>query len=247
MPLTVHDPAARVLSAPTSALAASPRLAGVDVLRGAVMVLMALDLVRVYFSAEPLGPLTSISAELFAMRWVTHFCAPVFVFLAGAGARLHGMRVTRGALARYLATRGAWLILLELTVIRLGWTFNLGYGEFLLAEGQAGAQPRPVLGGKQDVETIDVDRWLRRPPARPALGQQGPATARGFRRRACRSSARASAASARRRRRRADGRGRSRSASRPDASPSRSPRRRSRSLRTCGCESSDGRRGRGRP
>jgi len=129
----VQAPAARVAPPPHAEARASQRLAGVDVLRGAVMVLMALDHVRVYFSAEPLGPLSSISAQLFTMRWVTHFCAPVFVFLAGTGAFLHGRRTSRAALARYLAARGAWLILLELTLIRLAWTFNLGWGEFLLA------------------------------------------------------------------------------------------------------------------
>jgi uncharacterized membrane protein len=129
----VQSPIARVAPPPAPPAAASERLIGVDVLRGLVMVLMALDHVRVYFSSEPLGPLASISPQLFAMRWVTHFCAPVFVFLAGAGAFLHGRRTGRAALARYLATRGAWLILLELTLIRLAWTFNLGWGEFLLA------------------------------------------------------------------------------------------------------------------
>lgn len=133
MPLaTLPDATTRVVSAAADSRT-SKRLAGVDVLRGAVMVLMALDHVRVYFSAEALGPLTHISAALFTMRWVTHFCAPVFVFLAGAGAYLHGRHRSRAALARYLATRGAWLILLELSVIRLAWTFNLGYDEFLLA------------------------------------------------------------------------------------------------------------------
>ena len=130
---SVRAPAETVAPAPAAAAPASRRLAGVDVLRGAVMVLMALDHVRVYFSAEPLGPLASISPSLFAMRWVTHFCAPVFVFLAGAGAFLHGRRTSTAALARYLATRGAWLILLEFTLIRLAWTFNLGWNEFLLA------------------------------------------------------------------------------------------------------------------
>ena len=129
----VQAPAARVAPPAHPEARASQRLAGVDVLRGAVMVLMALDHVRVYFSAEPLGSLGNISAQLFAMRWITHFCAPVFVFLAGAGAFLHGRRTSRAELARYLATRGAWLILLELTLIRLAWTFNLGWNEFLLA------------------------------------------------------------------------------------------------------------------
>src|SRR5262245_65483736 len=108
---SVREPAAIVAPVPVAAEPARRRLAGVDVLRGAVMVLMALDHVRVYFSAEPLGPLAQISPQLFVMRWVTHFCAPVFVFLAGAGAFLHGRKIERAALGRFLASRGGWQLL----------------------------------------------------------------------------------------------------------------------------------------
>jgi uncharacterized membrane protein len=94
---------------------ASPRVASIDIVRGAVMVLMALDHVRVYSGVPAGGP----SPGVFFTRWVTHFCAPAFVFFAGTAAFLGAVGV------RFLLTRGIWLILLELTFIRLMWTFNL--------------------------------------------------------------------------------------------------------------------------
>lgn len=94
------------------------------------MVLMAVDHVRVYAGLPPGGPTPGI----FFTRWITHFCAPAFVFLAGASAHLHGARLgDRAALSRFLATRGLWLVLLELTVVRLAWTFNFQFDQFLLA------------------------------------------------------------------------------------------------------------------
>jgi uncharacterized membrane protein len=111
----------------------NPRIASLDILRGVVMVLMALDHVRV-FSGIPAGGRTP---ALFFTRWVTHFCAPAFVFLAGIGIFLYGEKVGgragRGALSRFLLVRGAWLILLELTVIRFSWTFNFDYSHYVLA------------------------------------------------------------------------------------------------------------------
>jgi len=94
------------------------RLASVDLLRGAVMVLMAIDHVRVYAGVPPGGP----EPAIFFTRWITHFCAPTFVFLAGASAFL-AARAPR-ELSRLLVTRGLWLVLLELTLIHLAWTFN---------------------------------------------------------------------------------------------------------------------------
>ena len=106
------------------------RLRSIDIVRGVVMVLMAIDHVRVYSGVPAGGP----TAGVFFTRWVTHFCAPAFVFLAGTGAYLHGLNVgDRRALSRYLATRGLILVLLELTVIRFSWTFNFHYSEFVLA------------------------------------------------------------------------------------------------------------------
>lgn len=106
------------------------RIASVDIVRGVVMVLMAIDHVRVYSGLPAGGPTPGI----FFTRWITHFCAPAFVFLAGTSAFLHGEKLgDRRALSRFLLTRGLWLVLLELTVIRLSWTFNLEFGTFLLA------------------------------------------------------------------------------------------------------------------
>ena len=115
---------------PPIARETSSRVSSIDILRGAVVVLMAIDHVRV-FSAVPAG---GPDPGVFLTRWVTHFVAPVFVFLAGTAAFLYGDKVRdRGALARFLVTRGLLLLLLELTVIRVSWTFNFDYGTYMLA------------------------------------------------------------------------------------------------------------------
>jgi uncharacterized membrane protein len=113
----------------TVATAAAPaeRLTSIDIVRGTVMVLMAIDHVRVFSGLPSGGP----SPGIFFTRWVTHFCAPVFFFLAGTSAYLYGQR--HRDLRRFLLTRGAWLIVLELTVLRLSWTFNLDYAHYMLA------------------------------------------------------------------------------------------------------------------
>jgi uncharacterized membrane protein len=107
------------------------RIDAVDLLRGVVMVLMAIDHVRVYSGVPAGGPAPGV----FFTRWVTHFCAPAFVFFAGTGAFLHGRKLgDPAALARYLITRGLLLVVLELTLIRSSWTFAVGgYADFTLA------------------------------------------------------------------------------------------------------------------
>ena len=106
------------------------RVTSVDVVRGVVMVLMALDHVRVYAGIPAGGP----SAGVFLTRWVTHFCAPAFFFLAGTSAFLRGPGPSDApSLPRWLVIRGALLVLLELTLVRLGWTFNLDYAHSILA------------------------------------------------------------------------------------------------------------------
>jgi uncharacterized membrane protein len=110
------------------------RLDAIDLLRGSVMVLMALDHVRDFISNAPFDPLdlSRTNAAYFFTRWITHFCAPVFVFLAGTGAFLYGSRgKTKPELAWFLLTRGLWLVFLELTLIHLGWSFRLEYHLFV--------------------------------------------------------------------------------------------------------------------
>ncbi len=108
----------------------STRISSVDVLRGLAVVLMAIDHVRVFSGLPAGGPAPAI----FFTRWITHFVAPIFVFLAGTAAYLHGRKLgDRGKLSRFLLVRGLWLVLLELTVIRLCWTFNLDFANYVLA------------------------------------------------------------------------------------------------------------------
>lgn len=106
------------------------RIKSIDFLRGVVMIIMALDHVRMYFAlgtwyAEPTN-LATTTPLLFFTRWITHFCAPVFVFLTGTSAFLYGSNKTKTSqLSRYLFTRGLWLIVAELTIINFAWTFDI--------------------------------------------------------------------------------------------------------------------------
>jgi uncharacterized membrane protein len=108
------------------------RIESIDLLRGTVIILMALDHVRMYFGqgslyADPTN-LTTTTPLLFLTRWITHFCAPVFIFLAGTSAALYGARhQSTRQLSRYLFIRGAWLIFLELVIVNFGWTFDITF------------------------------------------------------------------------------------------------------------------------
>jgi uncharacterized membrane protein len=105
------------------------RLQAIDMLRGLVIVLMALDHVRDYFTDMHFDPLdlTQTNPALFLTRWFTHYCAPTFIFLAGVSAWLMSRRCTPAELSRFLFTRGLWLVILELTVINYAWTFGVDY------------------------------------------------------------------------------------------------------------------------
>jgi uncharacterized membrane protein len=109
-----------------------PRVNSIDLLRGLVMVIMLLDHTRDFVHADAwrFDPtdLAHTTPVLFFTRWITHFCAPVFVLLAGTGARLQlAAGKPKGELARFLLSRGVWLIVLEFTVVRLGICFNFDY------------------------------------------------------------------------------------------------------------------------
>jgi uncharacterized membrane protein len=112
----------------------STRIVSVDLLRGLIMIVMALDHVRDYFTPYPWDPtdLSKASAALFFTRWITHFCAPIFVFLAGTSAYLYrrNTNCTRAHLQWFLVTRGLWLVLLEITLISFFWQF--GYHGIIL-------------------------------------------------------------------------------------------------------------------
>ncbi|MFC1551572.1 DUF1624 domain-containing protein [Candidatus Latescibacterota bacterium] len=109
----------------------SSRIESIDLLRGIVMVIMALDHVRDHFTSTGsniLANFPEISVTMFMNRWITHFCAPVFFFLAGTAAYLSGSYgKTKTELSRSLFVRGLWLVVLELTVIDLAWDFNFNW------------------------------------------------------------------------------------------------------------------------
>ena len=101
------------------------RLTSIDMLRGLVIVIMALDHVRDYLGSSMLDPThdPNVSWALFATRWITHLCAPVFVFLAGTSAGLMADRKSPTELGTFMLKRGVWLILIEVFVVSTAWTF----------------------------------------------------------------------------------------------------------------------------
>ncbi len=100
------------------------------------MVIMALDHVRDYFHAEAMiddpTNLATTTPILFFTRWITHFCAPAFVFLAGTSAFLSGEKRTKKELSVFLLTRGLWLVLAEVVIVTFGWSFNPFFGTIIL-------------------------------------------------------------------------------------------------------------------
>src|SRR4051794_38837885 len=127
-------------TADATAPAVRVRLDSVDLLRGAILIIMSLDHVRDYFTHLRFAPedIARTWGALFFTRWITHFCAPLFFFLAGTGAYLSATRGRSPASVRHvLWTRGLWLVFLELTVIDFFWTFAPGwsYGGVIWALG----------------------------------------------------------------------------------------------------------------
>ncbi|AYB31835.1 DUF1624 domain-containing protein [Chryseolinea soli] len=112
---------------PSPNIGGPSRIQSVDFLRGAVMIIMAIDHVRVYSGIPAGGP----TADVFFTRWITHYCAPTFVFFAGTSAFLYFQKTgDKGAVAKFLLTRGLLLVFLEMTVIRFFWMFNFDYATF---------------------------------------------------------------------------------------------------------------------
>lgn len=118
-----------------STTAPTARLQSIDILRGVVMVLMTLDHTRDYFTnfSGNLSDVSQATTGLFLTRWITHYCAPIFIFLAGTSAFFSlSKRKDKKIMSLFLLKRGLWLILLELTVIRFGWLFNIDYSLMIL-------------------------------------------------------------------------------------------------------------------
>src|SRR5688500_13177991 len=130
------------------------RLDSIDLLRGIVMVVMMLDHTRDFvhnavYQFDPTDP-THTNLALFFTRWITHFCAPVFVFLAGTGAYLQFARgKSKRELSRFLVTRGIWLIVLEVTIVKLG-----EIGRASCSEGVEMWMPAILVGLSADVVSI---------------------------------------------------------------------------------------------
>ena len=104
------------------------RIVSIDILKGIVMVLMSLDHVRWFYhvDARAFNPLdlSQTHTFLFLTRWVTHYCAPVFIFLAGTSVFFMRQRKSKQEVSHFLWTRGLWLIVLELTLFRFFWNPN---------------------------------------------------------------------------------------------------------------------------
>ena len=135
MAVSEQSVASAAMSRPAPHAAPSrQRVEVVDVVRGIIMILMALDHTRDFFGDAAASPtnLATTTPALFFTRWVTHFCAPTFFLLTGTGAFLSLRRRTVGDLSRFLISRGLWLIVLEVTIARFLWQFNLDYRVTLL-------------------------------------------------------------------------------------------------------------------
>ncbi len=174
----------------------SDRIASVDILRGLVIALMALDHVRDFFHVRALqfDPLDfeQSYAVLFATRWVTHFCAPVFVFLSGVSVHLKRTQGhSRPQLSRRLLTRGLWLVFLELTLVGFAWNFSLDFlflqviwaiGWSMVVLAALVWLPTPavlaiglvIVAGHNLLDPVQPDQFGRAAPLWSALHESGP-------------------------------------------------------------------------
>ncbi|MEQ1586204.1 MAG: heparan-alpha-glucosaminide N-acetyltransferase domain-containing protein [Cyclobacteriaceae bacterium] len=113
------------------------RISSIDIARGLIMVIMALDHTRDYFHADAFvfdpANLGKTHTALFFTRWITHFCMPAFVLLAGVATRISLVRKSKKELSRYLFTRGLWMILLEIVVMRFAYFFNFYFDVTILS------------------------------------------------------------------------------------------------------------------
>jgi uncharacterized membrane protein len=132
MSTTVVSPQAGLSEVRTVSRTAMQRIPAIDALRGLIMIAMALDHTRAFFTDLRFEPenVARTNLALFATRWVTHFCAPMFFLLAGTSAFLYAQHSSLPELRRFLWTRGLWLIVLEFTAIGTAWTFTFPWGFF---------------------------------------------------------------------------------------------------------------------
>ncbi|PWT99742.1 MAG: hypothetical protein C5B52_10110 [Bacteroidetes bacterium] len=119
-----------------AAIVSRQRFESIDILRGLIMIIMALDHVRDFFHITAITDvptnLATTTPQLFFTRWITHYCAPTFLFLAGTSAYIMGMKKTKKELSSFLIKRGIWLIFVELCIITLFITFDPFYHTFIL-------------------------------------------------------------------------------------------------------------------
>ena len=130
----IHNPPVSNYRPPVSL--SNNRIQSIDMLRGIVMIIMALDHTRDFFheqafTGDPLN-LATTTPVLFFTRWITHFCAPIFIFLSGTSIYLQSLRKTKRELSLFLLKRGLWLIIIEVMVMSFAFTFDPGYKMVIL-------------------------------------------------------------------------------------------------------------------
>src|ERR1700744_258702 len=130
MATATSAPAGKPLKEPSG----KNRIPSIDILRGLVMLIMAIDHLRDMLHIGHPNPtdLQTTTPALFFTRWITHFCAPTFLLLSGISASLAGQRRTKRELSAFLLKRGFWLVLLEVTVVTLGWSYDPLYHVVIL-------------------------------------------------------------------------------------------------------------------